>query len=244
MRHKLLTVWYALLVIFVLELAIYGVADFMADSYRKLLRERFNGGVKEYHESNGLLPYADLINRYSRAERISGQVVAAVIQAESSFQPRAVSSAGAHGLMQVIPSTWQQVNNEIKACVGRHPGECTRECYFNPELNIRIGTAYLGQLYKTYNGDMVRALAAYNAGPGEVNRYNGVPPFKETNDYIDRIITYWYKAQNKPLPAYSLKSDYWKEVRTNVGWLCVLTAILIGLTILRLLKKYHSWRWR
>ncbi|MPM67486.1 Membrane-bound lytic murein transglycosylase C [bioreactor metagenome] len=209
-----------------------------------MLWERFNAGVKEYQEVNGLLPYADLINRYSRTEGISGQAVAAVIQAESPFQPRAVSSAGAHGLMQVIPSTWRQVNNEIKACTGRHTGECSRDCYFNPELNIRIGTAYLAQLYKAYNGDMVLALAAYNAGPGEVNRYNGVPPYRETNDYIDRIITYWYKAQNKPLPAYGLKSDYWKEVRSNLGWLCVLTGALIGLIIWRLLKRYRSWRWR
>ncbi|MDD4602081.1 MAG: lytic transglycosylase domain-containing protein, partial [Negativicutes bacterium] len=116
--------------------------------------------------------------------------------------------------------------------------------YFNPEINITIGTAYLGQLYKSYNGDMVRALAAYNAGPGEVSRYGGVPPFQETNEYIDRIITYWFKAQNKPLPSYSLQSEYWQDVRSTLGWLCLLTAVLIGFVLWRLLKRHHSWRWR
>ncbi|MPL77058.1 Membrane-bound lytic murein transglycosylase C [bioreactor metagenome] len=244
MRRKLLTVWYALLILFCLELVTYGAVGFMADYYHKLIWERFNAGIKEYREVNSSLPYADFINRASRAEGISGQVVAAVIQAESSFQPRALSRSGAYGLMQVIPSTWRQVNNQIKACTGRHAGDCTSDCYFNPEINITIGTAYLGQLYKSYNGDMVRALAAYNAGPGEVSRYGGVPPFQETNEYIDRIITYWFKAQNKPLPSYSLQSEYWQDVRSTLGWLCLLTAVLIGFVLWRLLKRHHSWRWR
>lgn len=243
MRQKGLAIWYILLVIFVLELAVYGVAVFMTDSYRRLMWERFNAGVQQYNEVNGL-PYAEIINRCARQYGVDAQVVAAVIKAESSFQSRAQSSSGAFGLMQVIPSTWKQVNNEIKACTGRHQGDCTRECFFNPEINIAIGTAYLGKLYKSYNGDMVRALAAYNAGPGEVERFNGVPPFRETNDYIDRIIIYWYQIQNKPLPGYNLKSEYWKDMSQKLGWLCVFTAILILITMRQLLKRYNSWRWR
>lgn len=244
MRHKLLIIWYALLIILIVELAAYGITAFIADNYRKLVWERFNAGVKEYHEVDVSLPYAGIINRCARAEGISAQVVAAVIQAESSFQPRAVSSTGAQGLMQIIPSTWRQVNNEIKACAGRHGGECTSDCYYNPELNITIGTAYLGRLYRSYNGDMVKALAAYNAGPGEVKRFNGVPPFRETNSYIERIIHYWYKMQNKQPPPYIEKSGYWKDVRSTLVWACGLTLFLIGVTMWRLLRSYNSWRWR
>lgn len=244
MRHKLLIVWYVLLIILIVELAAYGITAFIADNYRKLVWERFNAGVKEYHEVDASLPYAGIINRCARAEGISAQAVAAVIQAESSFQPRAVSSTGAQGLMQIIPSTWRQINSEINACAGRHAGECTKDCYYNPELNIMIGTAYLGRLYRSYNGDMVKALAAYNAGPGEVKRFNGVPPFKETNNYIERIITYWYKMQNKQPPPYIERSGYWKDISSTLVWTCGITLFLIGFTMWRLLRSYHSWRWR
>lgn len=244
MRHRSLSLWYVLLVIFVVEFAAYGLTGLMTNGYRKLMWERFNVGVQEYHDANSGLPYAEMINRYARAEGISGQVVAVVIKAESSFRPRALSSAGAYGLMQIMPSTWRQINNEIKVCVGRHTGECNSDCFFDPELNIRVGTAYLSRLYKANHGDMVLALASYNAGPGEVSRYGGVPPYKETNHYIDRIITYWYTEQHKALPPYGLKAEYWQEVHTTLGWLCAITGGLIGVMIWRLLKRYHSWRWR
>lgn len=244
MRHKLLAVWYILVVVLIVEIAAYGITGFMANSYRKIMWDRFNAGVREWHEADSTLPYAGFINYYSKAAGISGQAVAGVIQAESSFQPRARSSSGAYGLMQIIPSTWRQVNNELKVCAVRHPGECTSECYYDPELNIRIGTAYLSQLYKSFNGDMVLALAAYNAGPGEVSRYGTVPPFKETNDYIDRIITYWYKVQNQPVPAYGLNAAYWKSVQNTLGWWVVFTAALIIFTMWKLFKRHRSWRWR
>lgn len=242
--RRLLALWYVLLVMLALELVFYGFTGFIADSYRQLLWQRFNEGVKEFHEVGNEVPYAEIINRIARAEGVDGQLVAAVIKAESSFQPKALSSSGAYGLMQIIPATWQQINNEIKACTGRHAGNCTDNCFFNPELNIRIGTAYLSRLYKAHNGEMVLALAAYNAGPGEVSRYNGVPPFTETRNYIELIITYWYSAQNKPLPAYNLKAEYWQDIHSRLGWLSALTAAVIVVLIWRLLKNYRSWRWR
>jgi soluble lytic murein transglycosylase-like protein len=244
LRSKLLVLWYVLLLALVVELAAYILAGYMAYNCRRILWERFNDGVKQWHDADARLPYADIINRFSRQAGVSGEVVAAVIKAESSFQARAVSSAGAYGLMQVIPGTWRQVNRELNVCAGRHAGDCTTECYFTPELNIHIGSAYLGQLYKKYRGDMVLALAAYNAGPAEVDRLNGVPSYRETNDYIDRIIAYWYEERGVPLPAYGVKAEQWKDLRHSLGWGMASTAALLIFIMAALFRRYRSWRWR
>ncbi len=244
MRSRLLVLWYVLLVVLVMELAAYSIAGYMAYSCRKILWERFNDGVHQWHDADGHLPYAGIINLCARQAGVSGDVVAAVIKAESSFQVRALSSSGAYGLMQVLPGTWKQVNSEIQVCAGRHAGDCTTECYFNPELNIRIGSTYLGQLYKKYKGDMVLALAAYNAGPAEVDRLGGVPSYRETNNYIDRIISYWYESRGMPLPAYGVKAEKWKSIQNTLGWWMVLTALVIIFIMAKLFRRYRSWRWR
>lgn len=244
MRSRLLIFWYVLLVALVMEIAVYNIAGFVAFSYRKILWERFNDGVRQWHDVGGRVPYADIINLCARQTGLSGDVIAAVIKAESSFQARALSSAGAYGLMQVMPSTWKQVNNEIQVCAGRHAGDCTIECYFNPELNIRIGSAYLGQLYKKYKGNMVLALAAYNAGPAEVDRTGTVPSYRETNNYIDRIITYWYEGRGMPLPAYGMKAEQWKDIHNALAWLMIVTVVAVVLVMANLFRRYRSWRWR
>ncbi|MDX1584797.1 MAG: lytic transglycosylase domain-containing protein, partial [Thermoanaerobaculia bacterium] len=97
---------------------------------------------------------------------------AAVVKTESDFRPRLVSHANAHGLMQIIPST------------GRLMG--ARDL-FNPHDNIRTGTKYLRYLYDIYEGDRTMTLAAYNAGLGNVQKYGGVPPFRETQNYVVRV---------------------------------------------------------
>lgn len=99
------------------------------------------------------------------------QLVRSVISAESAFQPQAVSSKGAIGLMQLVPSTAQ--------ALGADPHD--------PAQNVDAGTRYLRDLLEKYDGALWHALAAYNAGPGAVDKYQGIPPYRETINYVNRI---------------------------------------------------------
>jgi hypothetical protein len=117
--------------------------------------------------------YDALIERHARRQRLDPELVRAVIQVESGFDAQARSSKGAEGLMQLMPATAADYRV-------RDP--------FNPDENIRAGTAYLRNLLDRYNGDERLALAAYNAGPGNVDRFGGsVPPFRETRQYVRKI---------------------------------------------------------
>jgi soluble lytic murein transglycosylase-like protein len=114
------------------------------------------------------------IVKISKQYGVDPALVKAIIHSESSFNPKAKSHLGAQGLMQLMPATaeWMNVKNP-----------------FDPRQNIRGGVKYLSYLLKRFDGDVVRAVAAYNAGPGNVNKYKGVPPFKETKHYLDRVMT-------------------------------------------------------
>ena len=117
--------------------------------------------------------YNDLIEEHSARNVVSADLVRAVIQAESAFNPRAVSSKGAMGLMQLMPATAAE-HGVLDP--------------FNPAENIRAGVRYLKQLLDSYSGRVELALAAYNAGPGAVKKYGGrVPPYRETQNYVSRI---------------------------------------------------------
>ena len=116
-----------------------------------------------------------LIARTARAEGIPAALVKAVIHAESAFDPQAVSAKGAMGLMQLMPATAQELG------VGDP---------FHAEQNVRGGTRYLGSLHRRY-ASWTTTLAAYNAGPGTVDRYRGVPPYPETRQYVRRVLSYY-----------------------------------------------------
>jgi soluble lytic murein transglycosylase-like protein len=116
--------------------------------------------------------FEDLIQQHAERHGVSADLVRAVIQAESGFNPRAVSPKGAKGLMQLMPATAR----DFGVLDPFHPGE-----------NIRAGVAYLAQLLTRFDQNVERALAAYNAGPERVERYNGVPPYRETRDYVKKI---------------------------------------------------------
>ncbi len=119
--------------------------------------------------------YDGLIGLTAREHSVSPALVKAVIAAESNFDPGAVSRAGAQGLMQLMPET------------ARHLGI---DDPFRADENVSGGTRYLRAMLDRY-GDLIRALAAYNAGPEAVDRYRGVPPYPETLDYVDRVLTYY-----------------------------------------------------
>ncbi len=115
----------------------------------------------------------DVVNIASAAYHLDPELVNSVIHAESGFNARAVSPKGARGLMQLMPSTANQLGvNDA----------------FDPEANVAGGSRYLRELLERYNFDLVKALAAYNAGPERVEQYQGVPPFRETHAYVARIV--------------------------------------------------------
>jgi soluble lytic murein transglycosylase-like protein len=117
-------------------------------------------------------------NRY----KIDPCLVKAIIMAESGYNPKAISKRGAKGLMQLMPSTAEALGVED---------------IFNPEQNISGGIRYFKQLVKRFDGDVKLALAAYNAGSQNVRHYQGIPPFKSTQYYIEKVFEYYklYKSQ-------------------------------------------------
>ena len=117
-------------------------------------------------------PYEASITEHARRQQVAADLVRAVIQVESAFNPVAVSPKGAMGLMQLMPATARELGV-------RNP--------FDPEQNIRGGVAYLRRLLDRFNGNVELALAAYNAGMGNVEKYGDVPPFKETKRYVKKI---------------------------------------------------------
>lgn len=128
--------------------------------------------------------YDHWIKAASRKYSLDPALVKAVIHAESRFDPLAVSPKGAVGLMQLGPETARELGIKDP---------------FNPKHNIDGGVQYLKDLMDTFKGDKKLALAAYNAGPTQVYRHNGVPPFKDTKKYIKQVIRYtvYYQQDRK-----------------------------------------------
>lgn len=118
------------------------------------------------------VPYGAIIYREAKRYGLQPELVAAVVEAESDFRPKLLSRKNAHGLMQIIPST-----GELMGATD----------LLDPADNVRAGARYLRYLHDRFNGDQTLVLAAYNAGPTAVRRFGGVPPFRETQNYLKRV---------------------------------------------------------
>jgi soluble lytic murein transglycosylase-like protein len=129
------------------------------------------------------VPFAELIRAAAKKYDLDAQLLARVVQAESNFNPRAISTKNAQGLMQIIPSTASRM-------ALRNP--------FDPAQSIDAGAHYLRQMLDKFSGNVELALAAYNAGPDRVVQYHGVPPYRETRNYVRKI--------TKPTPQKPAKS--------------------------------------
>ena len=127
--------------------------------------------------------FRSIIFRIAHRHRVDPAMVQAIIMAESSFNPNAVSKRGAIGLMQLMPNTAKSLGIEDP---------------LNPEHNITGGVLYFKKLLKEFHGDVKLALAAYNAGTRKVKQYQGVPPFKSTQVYIEKVLEYYQRYKSVP----------------------------------------------
>lgn len=138
--------------------------------------------------------HRETIEKYCNVFNLNPQLVCAVINTESSFNKNAVSTVGAKGLMQIMPATAQEIATKLNV------SNFTEEMLFSPDTNIRFGCYYLNYLLQMYNGNVVNAVAAYNAGFNKVNEWlenpehnlNGEltnPPITETKNYVNKVKT-------------------------------------------------------
>jgi soluble lytic murein transglycosylase-like protein len=132
------------------------------------------------------LPYGTAIAMAAERHRVDPLFLAAIVSVESGFSRDAVSPQGAMGLMQVIP--------DLAADYG------VTGDLLDPYVNADVGSRYVRSLLKDYHGDVERALAAYNAGPGVVDRYKGVPPYRETRQFVREVLARYDKYSKKVRP--------------------------------------------
>ena len=148
-----------------------------SQDYKLFLRERVKSPPSWYDNER----YDDLISKASDRFGVSFPLPKAIIKAESDFDARAVSKKGAIGLMQIMPQNFKLLGLKDP---------------FDPTENINAGARYFKHLYDRFNGKLALSLAAYNAGPKAVDHYKTIPPYEETEEYVRRVLKYYYNYKN------------------------------------------------
>jgi len=143
--------------------------------------QRINVAIRKQFFANAV-PFGDIIHAKAQKYDVDPALVAAVVETESRFKTNAHSQVGARGLMQLMPKT------------GRWMG--ARNLY-NADQNVDAGAKYLKYLNKRFDGNLTKTIAAYNAGEGNVRRYNGVPPFRETRSYVKKVMSRYEKRKQE-----------------------------------------------
>ena len=144
--------------------------------FKVFLREK-PSAIQRYSSEK----FDELISLASEIYGVSFPLLKAIIKAESDFDPFAVSKKGAAGLMQIMPENFKPLGI-------RDP--------FDPWQNINAGARYFKQMFDRFKGKLTLSLAAYNAGPTAVDRYKTIPPYEETEEYVRRVMKYYYNYKN------------------------------------------------
>lgn len=169
-----------------------------------------NGGISVGHcggQSHAQLEqkfsaHLPSVRMFARQYGVDENFVKAVMKQESCFNPGARSKAGAIGLMQLMPDTADHLG------VGNA---------WDPHQNIEGGIKYLAQMLREFNGNKALALAAYNAGPGAVRKYNGVPPYRETRGYVSKIMAEYSRLQAGQIAPRPMAAGYQRNARVGIG---------------------------
>ena len=150
-----------------------GLVTGLERSDQDFLKNTVGNVVRNISASVARVKFNSVVEHVAKENKIDPKLVKAIIEKESGFNPDATSGAGAMGLMQLMPGTARQMGV-------KNP--------YDPVENIRGGTKYLSSLLNRYHGNVILALSAYNAGPNNVDKYQGVPPFEETKKYVRDVI--------------------------------------------------------